>query len=368
MNDLRTVLQLRRAVSQSAVAKYRAILDRQHEGRVGDTLIFCGASRTGRWGGRGLQPQNLKRPPPDIDPVLIAEQIATGAYPDYGTRGMEVLGGAIRAAICASEGHVLVVCDLASIESRVLGWLTGDPELLGIFQQGRDPYRAFASRWLHKPYDDVTKAERNLSKPPSLGCGYGLGAAGLVKYAASMGVTLTERDARDAVRVFRRTYAEVPVFWKWINEAFARAVQGQGTSDYRLTLAREDTMLTLRLPSGRKLYYKDPQRTLEGDLAYRGQNSYTHKWELIRTYGARLTENIVQAIARDLLAYGLRLAHEAKLKIVGHVHDEIICEIPEREALDALKRLRDCMTSVPDWALGLLLGAEGHIGKRYWKN
>jgi len=189
-----------------------------------------------------------------------------------------------------------------------------------------------------------------------------------VQYAHGMGVAMSHEQAQSAVTAFRTTYKKVPVFWRWLGNAFRTAISGQTATGFRLTIKLEQNMLTVELPSGRKLYYKDAQITPEGDLAYWGQNSFTHKWELIRTYGARICENIVQAIARDILAHGLLAADEAGLKIVGHVHDEIICESPQDRAEIGLRQLREHMTRTPLWARGLVLGAEGYISKRYRKD
>ena len=222
--------------------------------------------------------------------------------------------------------------------------------------------------WLGIPYDQITKSQRNLAKPPSLGCGYGLGPGGLENYAASMGVEMTAADCASAVTAFRTTYSAIKPFWYWVENAFRCAIAGFPTEGYRLKFDRQGDMVVITLPSGRGLYYYKPSLDEDGSITYWGQNQYTNKWEPIRTYGARLVENIVQAIACDILTHGMQLARSMRLPIVLHVHDEIGCEVPEAAAEAALQALGVCMDTVPAWAPGLILGSAGYIAKRYRKD
>jgi DNA polymerase len=360
------VLQLRLDLSQSATAKFTKIRMIQWGGRVFNTLQFHGAGRTGRWAGRGLQLQNLKRPKVK-HPEKAADLLCKAPEAFAALYTLEDLGSLIRSAVKASDGKRLVVADLASIESRVLGWLAGCRALNAVFRDGRDPYKDFGSKWLNKAEADLTKAERNVCKPPALGCGYGLGPVGLVKYADSMGVPMTEHQAQSAVNAFRGGYPEIPGLWRRLGAAFNYAtVIGEPSMVGPVTFERNGPFVTVRLPSGRRLWYHEPQ-VEEGQASYMGQDQYTGQWTRINTWGGKLTENLVQAIARDVLLEGLLAAERAGLTIVGHVHDEIICEEDVGNADDALRGLVDCMVRPIEWAPGLLLGAEGYVAERYRK-
>lgn len=367
MTPLARVLSLRLAVSQSAVSKYRALLDRQYEGRVHDSFVYCGAARTKRWSARGLQFQNMKSPPKGSDPAKVAEQLLDGSLPDLGVEGMAVLGGAVRASVAAGEGRALVVRDLVAIEPRGLGWLTGDPELNAIFREDKDPYKAFAVHWAGVPYDRVNAILRKQSKAPFLGCGYGLGAKTLITYAKGEDVTLTTDQAQTAIDTYRRIYRRGVTFWYWVEHAMRVAALGGREEGYGLVLAREGQMVTIQLPSKGKLYYKDA-RVEDGSLVYTGMDNYTHVWGTVRTWGSRLTENIVQAIARDVLAHAMHLAKEADFPLVFHLHDELGAEVALSRVEAAGEFLDWCMTQVPPWAKGLLLAASGYEANRMRKD
>lgn len=299
---------------------------------------------------------------------------------------MDVVASTIRGGITAPPGKLLVVCDLSSIESRVLGWMSGCQRINNIFATGKDTYKDFASHWFDVPYEEVTKAQRTLSKPPDLGCGYQLSAGTLVDYARSMGVEMGGKEAKQAVRLWRRLNPEVPKMWEWLVESCKECIRsGLGHAGYGVTISRDDSFLFIRLPSGRNLHYYLPslewrkvtvydpeteeERTFETEsITYMGMHQQSHQWSRLSTHGGKLTENIVQAVARDILAHGIKLAEpDPILEIVGHVHDEIICLGDEPVGETGLKRLTDYMSAVPAWAPGLMLGAAGYTAKRYRK-
>ena len=366
---VRRVLALRLAYSQAATKKFDAIRQRQYGGRVMDTLQFCGASRTGRWAGRGIQLQNLKRTPKDADE--IADLLCENPWWFEQIRSLEDLGSIVRSAFTAPDGKRLVVADLSSIESRVLGCLTGCRWINRTFEQGLDTYSAFAQIWLKILYDEVDKATRDLCKPPFLGFGFGIGAAGLKKYADSMGVEMTEDQCQSAIETARKVCHEVPDFWRRIEAAFRFVVQSGNPVRVRpqgVLLAIEGRFLTITLPSGRKLYYDSPEYDPEtGECAFMGQNQYTGKWERIVTWGGKLTENLCQAIARDVLAHGMLRYEEEGGTVIGHVHDEVIAEEDADRAEDWLRTLNACLSETPEWMPGLLLGSEGYVSRRYRK-
>lgn len=365
---LATVLQTRLDHSQAAVKKFDAIADRAVDGRVHGTLQAWGASRTGRWAGRGLQLQNLKRPTVG-DPDQAADILSTDPAAFRAFFTLEDLGSLVRSAITAPEGKRLVVADLASIESRVLGWLTKCRGINDAVAAGQDLYKVFASQWFGVPYAEVTKAQRTLAKPAVLGAGFGIGGVGLAKYAASMGVELDEQTAKGSVDTWRATYWEVPRAWRHFEELFRRALHTPNTPlGTAGQVCCKPPFLTWTLPSGRPLYYFEPAIGEENDLTYMGQNQYTNQWERVYTWGGKLVENLVQAIARDVLVEGLWRYYRAGGTIVGHVHDEIIAEENTEEAEQWLERLRGCMSSPIPWAPGLLLAASGYVAKRYRKD
>lgn len=233
---------------------------------------------------------------------------------------MDVNASTIRAGIAAPEGKMLVVSDLASIESRVLGWMSGCARMNNIFAEGKDTYVDFAQEMFHCRYDQVTKKQRTTAKPAVLGCGYRLGADGLMRYADSIHVKMTKQEAKHAVKTFRSVYREIPIMWSWLTETCKEVIRtGWVANGYTVSIHRDDQFLFIRLPSGRNLHYYQPHiepRTITiideetGEerkwetmaVTYMGKDQYTHKWARISTHGGKTTENIVQAIARDILA------------------------------------------------------------------
>jgi len=233
---------------------------------------------------------------------------------------MDVVASTIRAGIKAPPGKKLVVCDLGSIESRVLGWMSGCKRINNIFAEGKDTYKDFATDLYQIGYDEVTKEQRTFCKPPVLGCGYRLGAKGLVDYAAKYQVTMTGKEAAKAVRTFRNAYWEVAEMWSWFDDACRECVTtGRQYEGHRVIVWRDDQFMHIRLPSGRDLHYYQPlvqPRTITitdpetGEerkwetmaVTYMGMDTFTHQWKRISTHGGKIVENIDQAISRDILA------------------------------------------------------------------
>lgn len=298
-----------------------------------------------------------------------------------------------------------VVCDLSSIEVVVLGWLAQCPSILSVFEEGRDPYVDFAARVLRESYEALDpempgispdekkrrKETRQNYKPAVLGCGYGLGGGeegfdkngdeirtGLWGYAQNMGVEITQEFSGECVQAYRQTYREVPAAWrKWENAAI-RAVQTgeKQTVGGNLTFGcvMPGKLLYITLPSGRRLHYIRPKidsvekwnGEFASKLSYAGQIIGQH-WGRVATWGGKITENLVQAIARDVLAHGMLKATEEGFTIVGTAHDEIICLEDVGSGLNAAK-LRQCMIARPTWAVDLPLNAAGFEAERYRKD
>lgn len=376
-----------------AVAKYDAVLESTTvDGRARGLFQFKGASRTDRTSGRRIQLQNLKRSFEAKDEGIAVLVKAISAASPYGLRLVsgqsvsEALGGCVRHVIQAAPGKVLVQCDLSSIESVVLGWLTYCYTILNTFRNGRDTYKEFATRYYGVEYTDVTKAQRTFSKPPVLGCGYMLGANGLVAYAEGYGVAMSEKDAKRAVDTFRGMYPEIPNFWRWIDDAVKYTTRtGLPLEGYRLRVERDAEMLRIWLPSGRALSYYKPDVVTKpapwadmlddgswsayvDNFSYMGTDRLTTQWTRTFAHAGLLTENIVQSVAMDILFDGIQRAEAAGLPVVSQVHDELVCEVPEEAAAWAAPKLKECMTTLPTWAPDLWLGGDGYISKYYKKD
>lgn len=400
-------LELRSQGVRTSTAKYAALAR-----AVGDDgmfrfgLQFMGASRTARWAGRRLNPQNLTRTPPEIEPdakamtplglpedyilEAVTEAIRNNDYDElalYTKEPMNVLAGTVRSAIRAPDGMIYRACDLSAIETCVIAWLAGCERMLNVVRNGLDPYKDFGTELYSKAYDDITKKERTNSKPAVLGAGYRLGGGdlkdgkrtGLWGYAESMGIILDRDESHRAVKLFRSTYPEYPKLWYALEDAARTAmkrpgakitpvIRKDGEAPFRVPVVFEylKPYLTIILPveneSGvkRRLYYHLPRilrrtmtwadgKTTEKEgLTYMGQPQGTKKWVRLDTHGGKTTENIVQAIARDILAVAMRRAHEAGFNLRLHVHDELVALQKAFDNFFTAERLRGIMvTPIP---------------------
>lgn len=369
------MLELRQDLAKTSVTKYKA-LDRatSADGRLRGCLQFYGASRTGRWAGRVFQPQNLPRGTLKPDQLReVVDQLRT-----EGTATPDELVSCIRSAVRAPEGKLLRVADLANIESRILGWISNARRMLQCFASGGDIYADFGTELFRCPLDEIDKARRNYSKPPTLGCGYGLGAKGLVAYADGMGQAMTLDQAQEAVNVFRDVYDEVPRLWRLLERATMGLIRdGEGSARVgRLRFIMDKPFLFMELPSGRRLAYFMPQveKVIApwGDpidtVTYMGVDQLTRKWARTSTFGGKWVEQACQAISRDLLAHGLQQAHQLGFEVVLHTHDEIVSLTDEDDWRDH-EVLSWCMYQMPSWGDNkLYLGAEGFSDVIYRKD
>jgi DNA polymerase bacteriophage-type len=293
---------------------------------------------------------------------------------------LEGLSTCLRPCIRAPKGKKLVVADLSAIENRVLAWLSGCKDMLGIYEKGLDPYMSFAVEMFNIEYDTVTKAQRQLCKPAVLGCGYGLGGGqeremqngqkvktGLWKYAESMGVALSQNESHRMVQVFRSAYPEVQFYWNYLEDAFIAAYKTRRRQQVgAIYFEATKEAVKILLPSGRYIHYLNPH-------AYKGPDGVKISFDGLRqggwgrqsTWGGRLTENVVQAVARDVLAEGMLRAENRQLNLVGHVHDELICEEPFMRL--ATRELENAMCDPIPWDPGLPLAAEGSEMEFYAK-
>jgi len=372
------MLLLRKSLASNAVKKFYALQQAAPDGRLRGAFQFAGAERTKRWAGRLVQPHNLKRgfaDPAQIE--LLVEATKAGALHWIMDDVPDVLSSLVRAAFAAPEGKTLVVADYASIESIVVAWLAEDDHLIRVFREGRDFYIDFAQHLFQCRYDEVTKAQRTIAKPTVLGAAYMLGAKGLTRYAAGMGVEMTEVEGKKYIDLYRAQYASIPELWETVTREAKRAILHPGTECQagRVTFVADARFLFCVLPSGRRMAYAQPKiESVEmpwggakDAITYMGRNQVTRQWERIATHAGKLVENMTQAVARDVLGEGLLAVDAAGLDIVMHVHDEIVCEVDDART-DALEVMQAAMARSPSWAADLPLRSSGFTSRRYRKD
>ncbi len=375
-DEVRELLLNRQQAAATSPAKYKALLKgASKDGRLRGTLQFCGASRTGRFGGRVFQPQNLPRPV--VKGWAVEEGIAAmkaNTEDLLFDNVMDLITSAIRGCIVAPKGRKLVIADLSNIEGRMLAWLAGETwkvEAFAAFDRGigHDLYKITAASILGKKPEDITKDERQVSgKIPELSCGY-QGALGAFKTMGALyGVDLPDNTVLSIVKAWRAKHPNIVKLWYGLENACRDAVHSPGVVKRvgKLAIQRDGVWLRIRLPSGRYLCYPGVECDDAGKLSYLGVNQYTRKWERLRTYGGKLVENVTQAASRDVLCYGMKLAEESGYPVVLHVHDELICEVPDRPDYN-VARLSAIMSTNPPWAEGLPLAAAGFETHRYRK-
>lgn len=381
---LRTVLELRDDTNISSVAKFAAMLRTAdaEDDRVRDAHSYHQAT-TGRWGGRIVQTQNIPRPklklgPWEHDCIRRADAVALQCI--HGEL-LPLLRDAIRNAIIAEDGYEFFVADKASIEARVLGWVAGCKGYQKAYRDGLDLYKVTAAEIYGVAYEDVTEDQRKVGKDSVLGLGYSMWFDTFYDWCMKKGAKdVTLKLCEKATKTYRKIYHEIPRSWKESEHLAIRAVrtgkpQVMGGHDGRPRIVFEmiGTYLTIKLPSGRRLWYPGAHvkmtTTKWGSIKpqLRFFTEINKKWWRVSwTYGGKIIENIVQAIARDLLARALLKCEAAGLPVVMHVHDEIVAEV-----LKKLKRKIDEMhaifRSVPRWGEGLLLGSGGFVTPFYKK-
>lgn len=377
------VLTIKKRLSKTSVKKYYAMQAcAMADGRVRGTFQFYGANRTGRWAGRLLQLQNLaKNHLNDIDEAraLVRDKdidMVEIMYDDVS----DILSQLIRTAIIAPEGKILSVADFSAIEARVISWLANEEWRMEVFRGDGKIYEATGSKMFNVPISAITKGSdlRQKSKISELALGYE-GAIGALRRMGGDKMGLSDAEMMSLVRKWRTANPAIVDMWHEIEACAHEAVRYQreviGTPR-NLVFNCDGEFLTIQLPSGRKLFYNKPHfrmkttgRSTSKTLCYMGMNQETKKWCEVDTYGGKLTENIVQAIARDLLAFAMLNLAKAGYKITMHVHDEAIAEIPfdghEREYYDNMVKI---MSKAPDWASDLPLNADGYITTFYKKD
>lgn len=382
--DVRRMLEIRQELGKTSVKKYDAIKSAVcHDGRVRGLLQFYGANRTGRWAGRLVQVQNLPRT--YIEQLKFARGVVKDADLDKLTISFgsvaNTLSQLIRTAFIASDGNVLIDADFSSIEARVISWLAGENWKLDVFRTHGKIYEAAASQMFGVPIEKIKKGNPEYSlrakgKIAELALGYQGGANALIAMGA-LNMGIPEADLPDIVSRWRSTNKRIVDLWHKIeNAAISVISNGQPVGVNNLIFSMEFDLahglnfLTITLPSKRKLFYVHPKlgenRWGNPSIIYKGTNQTTKQWTDLETYGGKLTENIVQAIARDCLATAIMQLENAGFKIVFHIHDEVVIDCPRDKAnLDKVVAL---MTQPISWAKGLPLNADGWIGDFFRKD
>ncbi|EDW1128412.1 DNA polymerase [Salmonella enterica subsp. enterica] len=401
------------------------------DGRLRGTLQFCGASRTGRWAGRLFQPQNLPRPSLEQEQIDEGiEALKAGCADLLFDNIMELTSSALRGCIMAPEGKKLVISDLSNIEGRKLAWLAGEQWKLDAFRdydtlildqngapiwdaavkdfkrRGPDLYKLAYARAFNISPDDVDKYQRQIGKVMELGLGFGGGVAAFLTFELVYGLNLDElanaalpNIPRDVIReakswydesvkrkstyglservfiacdslkrLWRRAHPATCDFWYELERTVRTAIATPQKTLYcgYLKVRRDGAWLRIQLPSGRALCYPSPSIE-KGNITYQGVNSYSRKWQRLKTYGGKLVENVTQAAARDVLAGNMPLIEDAGYSIVLTVHDEVITEAPDTDDFND-KALSALLSTNPEWAPDIPLNAGGFEAYHYRKD
>lgn len=372
--DIQEMLHLRLLMSKTSVKKYEAVMRSVcRDNRVRGMMRFCGASRTGRWSGNILQPQSL--PQNHLPDLTLARDIVKDG--DFEMLNMtfgnvpNALPELIRTVLIPKPNHRFIVADFSAIEARVLSWLAGEQWRLDTFRNGGDIYCASASQMFRVPVEKhgVNGHLRQKGKISELACGYG-GSVGALKNMGAVEMGVPEDELQGLINDWRNANPHIVKLWTEVGNTAMKAIKEKTiVSLGKLVFMYERGILFIRLPSGRRLSYIKPRigtNRFGGDsITYMGVGA-SKKWERLETFGGKLVENIVQAIARDLLASAMMNVANAGYNIVFHVHDEIIAEAPDGQgSVDEMCML---MSINPDWADGIPLSADGYECEYYRKD
>lgn len=376
-DNVRRMLIIRKNLGKTSTAKYQAMIDAVcDDHRLRGILQFYGANRTGRWAGRIVQVHNL--PQNKIPNIDYARELAS----EERFEDMEVLFGdlpfvfsqLIRTAFIAPEGMTFAVSDFSAIEARVTAWLAGEQWRLDVFRQGGDIYCASASQMFHTPVEKhgINGHLRQKGKVAELALGY-QGGFGAMKRMDTTG-SIPDDEIPIIIQNWREASPKICKLWYTMESAVKTCIKERRPIkiQHDIIFSYENGILFIKLPSGRRIAYWDAKLQVMDDgkehITYAGVDQDTKKWGRQETYGGKLVENVVQAIARDCLAVDIMRVQEKGYDIVMHVHDEMIVEVPEDDAENAFRRISDSMSTPIPWAPDLPLRGDGYITKHYKKD
>lgn len=382
--EVQRMLEIRQELGKTSTKKYDAIEQAVcPDGRVRGLLQFYGANRTGRWAGRLVQVQNLPRTytqPLELARNLVKQRKLDNLRLIYGSVP-DTLSQLIRTAFVASDGNVLIDADFSAIEARVISWLAGEQWRLEVFKTHGKIYEASASQMFGVPIERIKKGNpeyvlRQKGKVAELALGYQGGAGALINMGA-LDMGIPEDDLPDIVQRWRDTNKRICDLWYKMNSSAVEAIStGSSVGVGRLLVSceydavHEVEYLTVLLPSGRKLYYNSPQigenKWGGPSISYMGMDQTTKKWKRIETYGGKLVENCVQAVARDCLAQAIENLEKEGLPVVFHIHDEVVIDC--RADTATLDDVVNIMSRPIPWAPGLPLNADGWVGGFFKKD
>lgn len=371
------ILDIRAEVNKTSNKKYYAMIESVcRDNRIRGLLQLHG-TRTGRWAGKLVQMQNL--PQNHISDIGLARELLKEGDLDmieicYGNVA-DTLSQLIRTAFVAPEGKTFAVCDFSAIEARVLAWLAGEDWVLEVFRGHGKIYEATAAQMYGVPIEEITKTDprRQKGKIAVLALGYQGAVGALESMAKNYHMSLSKEDMATIVEDWRNANPHIVKLWTKLEKAAQRCVSTcipQQTAG--LTFKMQNKTMTVQLPSGRLLSYfhmtAGVNRWGKPSLKFLGVDPDTKKWGWIETYGGKLTENVIQAIARDCLAHTLLRLDELTFQTVFHVHDEVICEVRKDTATSELKTIQEIFAAVPAWADGLPLKGAGYTTDYYLKD
>ena len=374
------VIAIRREMGKTSNKKYEAMQKCVcKDGRIHGLLQFCGAARTGRWAGRLVQVQNLPQNhlvSLDFARSLVRQGDLDEFEMNY-ANVTQVLSELIRTAFVAEPGKTFHVCDFSAIECRVIAWLASEDWVLDVFRSNGDIYCANASKMFKVPVEKHGQNAqlRQKGKIATLALGYGGGVSALEAMGGSK-LGLTEDEEKEIVKLWRDSNPRIVRMWAVIEKAAITAIKtGESVTVYRnIVIGKRWGMLTITLPSGRTICYPRAEVETEYNIGWRGDhdhieyeglNQTTKKWGKVRTYGGKLTENIVQAVARDILGIVILRAKAEGLNIVFHIHDEIIVEATPDQTLADVEAL---FSKPIDWCRDLPLKGAGYTTPYYLKD
>ena len=373
--DIVEALEIRQRLSRSSVSKYKAMQKLAcDDGRARGLFRFYGAS-TGRWAGRGIQPQNLPRnylKDLDLAREVIRErdlELIQMMYEDPS----DVLSQCIRTAIVPAQGKAFAVADFSAIEARVIAWLTGESWRLEVFKDHGKIYEASASQMFGIPIDKIDYSLRQKGKVAELALGY-QGSTGALKQMGALEMGLKEEELLPLVDQWRSTNPAIVAFWRDLEDAVKECIRTRAKQEIKgLQIDYHHAMLFITLPSSRELAY--PKATIRPHHKFPGAEEIAYSelnrdgsWKIVSTYGGKLTENVIQAIARDCLVEAMLRIDEAGHKIVMHIHDEVVVECDKDTAGETLEEMLELMRLPISWAEGLPLNADGFTCDYYQKD